>query len=411
MIRLSSKQLKDGMITAQSVFNQQGATFITRGTPLTERYIQRLQKLGVSNLSVTSLSTSAALPPPPDIVDERVREQSVRTIATAFTQLELQDSFDLGTLQNSADALLDSVLAMRSNLVQLSDIRTHDSYTFAHSVNVAILSTMLGSLCRFPREDLKMLTLGGLLHDVGKIDIPHKILNKPGALTDDEFTIMRTHAEKGRQRLAMLPGKGSSLLAAIAGQHHEFLDGRGYPRKLKGEGIHPFARIVAIADVYDALSSKRAYKKSYKPSIVHQIMTKNSTGHFQPDLLNLFFDNVAIFPVGTVLNTSLGYGIVKRVVFGQTQTPIITVFASKGANLLPRPFNVDLAQCPPDTIHHVIDETELINFIRHIGTDPVEFVIEEIEEERKSPDQRIGAAGLLHDSRRIQKEDVSRTRN
>lgn len=387
------------MVTAQSVFNQKGASFITRGTALTERYIQRLQKMGVSNLTVTSLSTTAALPPPPDIVDERVREQSVQTIAAAFTQLESQDSFDLGTLQGSADALLESVLSMRTNLVQLSDIRMHDSYTFAHSVNVAILSTMLGSLCRLPRNDLKMLTLGGLLHDIGKVDIPHKILNKPGALTEDEFVIMRAHAEKGRKRLAMLPGKGSSILATIAGQHHEFLDGRGYPRNLKDNEIHPFARIVAIADVYDALSSRRSYKKSYKPSVVHQIMTKNSNGHFHPELLNLFFDNVAIYPVGTVLCTNIGYGIVKRVAFGKTQTPVITVFATKDAKLVPRPFNVDLSQCPPDTIRNVMDDTELINFVRHIGTDPAIFVTKEIEADRGNPLQRVGAQGFLRDFR------------
>lgn len=366
------------MVTAQSVFNQKGASFITSGTPLTERYIHRLQKMGISHLAVTSLSPDAALPPPPGIVDERVREQSIRTIATAFTQLESQSSFDLGALQNSANDLLDSVLHMQSNLVQLSDIRMHDSYTFAHSVNVAILSTMLGSLCHLHRDELKLLTLGGLLHDIGKVDIPYKLLNKPGALTDEEFALMRSHAEIGRKRLLQLPGPNTAILANIAGQHHEFLDGRGYPRRLKGDAIHPYARIVAIADVYDALSSKRSYKKSYKPSVVHQIMTKNSVGHFSPELLELFFDNVAIYPVGTVMLTSLGYGIVKKVSFGKTLTPVITIFATKDAKLVPKPFNVDLSQCPADnTIHHAIDDTELINFVRVIGVDPAIFLREE----------------------------------
>lgn len=382
MIRLNLKQLKPGMIPAQSIFNARGGSFLTRGTQLTESYIHKLQKLGIDSINVTSLSPETKLPPPPDIVDEQVRIRAVKTISAAFAALEKNDQFDMHTLMQSAESLVKSVREMRENLVQLTDIRTHDAYTFAHSVNVAILCSMLGSLLNYSEEDIRVLTLGGLLHDIGKVDVPKNILNKPAALTDEEFVIMRSHAAKGAERLKKLKHLMAEQLARIAGQHHEHMDGRGYPKRLTADRLPEMSRICAIADVYDALSASRVYKKAYKPSVVHQIMTKNSPGHFDEELLKTFYDNVAIYPVGTVMKTGLGYAIVKRVSFGKTQTPIVTVFAAPDSKVLDKPFNVDLAQCPPDTIHHIVDEKDLVYFTRQIGVDPTEFIIKDIMEER-----------------------------
>lgn len=382
MIRLNTKQLKPGMVPAQSIFNAMGGAFLTRGTRLTENYIGKLQKIGIDSINVTSLSPETKLPPPPDIVDEQVRIRAVKTISSAFAALEKNDRFDIHTLMNSTESLVKSVREMRENLVQLTDIRTHDAYTFVHSVNVAILCSMLGSLLEYSEEKIRILTLGGLLHDIGKVDIPKSILNKPAALNDEEFKVMRTHAAKGRDRLKKLASPMAEQLAMIAGQHHEHMDGRGYPKRLTSDKLPEMSRICAIADVFDALSASRAYKKAYKPSVVHRIMTKNSPGHFDMELLSLFYDNVAIYPVGTVMKTALGYAIVKRVSFGKTQTPIVTVFATPDSKVLDKPFNADLAQCPPDTIHHVVDDKDLLFFTRQIGVDPTEFIVDDILEER-----------------------------
>ncbi|BEU88563.1 HD-GYP domain-containing protein [Selenomonas sp. TAMA-11512] len=388
MIRLNLKQLKPGMIPAQSIFNAKGGAFLTRGTQLTDSYIDKLEKIGIDSMNVTSLSTTSKLPPPPDIVDEQVRIRAVKTISSAFAALERNEQFDVNTLMNSAESLVKSVHEMRENLVQLTDIRAHDAYTYAHSVNVAILCSMLGSLLEYDEEQIRILTLGGLLHDIGKVDIPLEILNKKGSLTDDEFKIIRTHSAKGRERLKKLAIPMAEQLAMIAGQHHEHMDGRGYPDRVTEEKLPPMSRICAIADVFDALSASRAYKKSYKPNVVHQIMTKNSPGHFDTELLKLFFDNVAIYPIGTVMRTALGYAIVRRVSFGKTQTPVVTVFASLNARVHEKPFHVDLSQCPPDTIQHVIDGNDLVNFTHQIGVDPTNFIANDILEERARQQSR-----------------------
>ena len=374
MIRLKPNQLKTGMVTAQSIFNEKGAPFLVRGTPLTDRYIYRLRQLSVPELHVTSLSSNFQLQPPPDIVEERTRVQAVDNVAETFREAEENGRFDMTRLEKCADFLVRDIMAKKKNLVQITDIRLHDSYTFSHSVNVAVLSTMLGDLCGYSKRKLQIITLGGLLHDIGKLAVPTPILNKSGSLTAGEFKIIRRHPSEGRKILKELNSPIASILAIIAVQHHEHLDGSGYPYHVRGKSIHPYSRITAIADVYDALTSVRPYKRAYKPNVVYRMMMQNSTGHFDMDRLRLFFDNVAIYPVGTVMKTQLGYAIVKKVVFGHTLAPVVIVFADKNGNLLKKPFGVNLAHCRRDAIQYVMDDVELLTFIRHTGIDPAVFL-------------------------------------
>ncbi len=388
MIRLKPNQLKTGMVTAQSIFNEKGAPFLVRGTPLTDRYIYRLRQLSIPELHVTSLSSNFQLQPPPDIVEERTRVQAVDNVAETFREAEENGRFDMTRLEKCADFLVRDIMAKKKNLVQITDIRLHDSYTFSHSVNVAVLSTMLGDLCGYSKRKLQIITLGGLLHDIGKLAVPTPILNKSGSLTAGEFKIIRRHPSEGRKILKELNSPIASILAIIAVQHHEHLDGSGYPYHVRGKSIHPYSRITAIADVYDALTSVRPYKRAYKPNVVYRMMMQNSTGHFDMDRLRLFFDNVAIYPVGTVMKTQLGYAIVKKVVFGHTLAPVVIVFADKNGNLLKKPFGVNLAHCRRDVIQYVMDDVELLNFIRHTGIDPAVFLDDDLRAMKDYP--RIG---------------------
>ena len=389
MIRLKSNQLKTGMVTAQSIFNEKGAAFLVRGTPLTDRYIYRLRQLSVSELHVTSLSSNFQLQPPPDIIKEHTRVQAVENVAETFRQAEMHGQFNMSLIERCADLLVRDIMSKKKNLVQITDIRLHDSYTFSHSVNVAVLAAMLGNLCGYSKSKLQAITLGGLLHDIGKLAVPASILNKPGALTADEFKIIRRHPSEGRRLLKELKSPIASILAIIAVQHHEHIDGSGYPYHIHGKSIHPYSRITAIADVYDALTSVRPYKRAYKPNVVYQMMMHNSPGHFDMDRLRLFFENVAIYPVGTVMKTNLGYAIVKKVIFGHTLAPVVIAFADKNSGrLLKKPFGINLAHCRRDAIQYVMDDVELLNFIRHTDIDPAVFLDDDLRAMTDYP--RIG---------------------
>lgn len=371
------------MITAQSIYNPLGASYLTKGMELSPTYIERLEKAGFDGMTVTSLDPKLKLAPPDDIVQEKTRISAIQNVATAFHSVEENGTFDPAPLQGISENILQDIIAQQKNLVQLTDIRLHDTYTFAHSVNVAILSSLLGVLLKLSREEQLKLTLGGLLHDIGKITVPYEILTKAGHLTDDEWSVMQGHPEAGRQRLKkMFPN--DTLLSTIALQHHEHIDGSGYPNHLKGEQIHRYGRIVAIADVYDALTSVRPYKRAYTPSVAHRLMATCSPGHFDLDLLKLFFDNVAIYPVGTILKTQDGYAIVKKVEFGYTLTPVVCVFANREGKLLNAPSDLDLKEAPKGMLDGVISDSELYHFIHNINVDPAIFLQENTEKEDAS---------------------------
>lgn len=374
MINLPIKKLRPGMVTAQSIYNTKGASYLTRGTAVNEQYISRLKKLGVTSLAITSMTPAFTPRPPDDIIGEQTRIKAIHKVYDTFHELESTGELNVEPLTGVSENVLNDILSNRNNLVQLSDLRRHDDYTFSHSVNVAVLSTMLGSLCRYSKSDLLSLVLGGLLHDIGKVHVPTDILTKRGRLTPNEFSLMKMHPELGEENLKHLSVPNADLLAIIAGQHHEHLDGQGYPRHLMGDNIHRFARIVAIADVYDALTTQRSYKPAYKPHIAHRIMTRCSVGQFDLDLLHLFFNNVAIYPTGTVLKTTMGYAIVKKSEFGHTMTPQICIFADPEQKLIPQPFDVDLRSCPGETVQTVVEDIDLFPLCYRLNFDPAQLL-------------------------------------
>ena len=374
MISLPVQKLRPGMIVAQGVYNKEGASYLTRGTTMNDQYIDQLKKIGINSIAVTSMSSDFKIEPPEEIIQERTRVKAIHRVYGTFEKLDETGELNVEPLEETSESILVDILSNKNNLVQLTDIRKHDDYTFAHCVNVSVLSGMLGSIIHLERQDMLNLILGGLLHDIGKLVIPHEILTKTGRLNDNEFNIIKMHPKAGRDRLRTLPIPSAQILATIAMQHHEHMDGRGYPNHVMGDAIHRFSRIVAIADVYDALTSRRAYKPAYKPHIAFKIMTKCSPGQFDEDLLQQFFNNIAIYPVGTVLKTTLGYGIVKSSTFGYTLTPTICVFADGRQNLLQHPFDVDLRSCPPDTVQQAVEDSDLLPLMTKIRRDPAEFL-------------------------------------
>ncbi len=374
MIHLPLEDLKPGMISEQSIYDNTGSLVLARGTILSQEHIDRIAGLKLTELPVVSADPTLTIAPPDDVLAEATRSDAIKKIYGIFHNLEETGDLDPASLTPTAESILKNALENRENLVQLTDIRLHDNYTFGHSVNVAVLSAILGSLCKLSGAELIQLILGGLLHDIGKLIVPREILTKPEHLSDREFYIIKMHPEAGRLKLSTLPVPSAEILATIAGQHHEHMDGRGYPHQLEGDQIHLFARIVAISDVYDALTSARAYKPAYRPHTAYRIMTKCSPGHFDEKLLRLFFDSVAIYPVGTVLKTTMGYAIVKKTELGHTLTPTVCVFGDLSGAALDQPFTIDLRKFPPDTIVSALEEMELIPLLFRMRIDPSKYL-------------------------------------
>ena len=379
VLRIPIKKLKPGMIVSQSIYNKNGGSYLIKGQPLNDQYIKQLGRIGIPTVTVTSSDPNLKLPPPEDVVQEKTRVTAIKKVFDAFKSVEETGRLDAAAMQDVSDQIIMDLFKRKENLVQLTDIRLHDTYTFAHSVNVAILSAMLGMLCHYTKEDLSILTLGALLHDLGKIKVPEEILTKTTRLDNEEFDIIRHHPQEGANRIremgSTLPS--SSILIAIASQHHEHMDGKGYPNQLEGNQIHRFARIVAIADVYDALTSERPYKKAYTPSIAYNIMVNVNKGQFDRDLIGLFFNNVAIYPVGTVLKTTKGFGVVTHCEFGHTEKPRVCIFANHEGKMLPEPIRLNLAEVEGRPVEMVVTGIELLHFIHELSVDPSIYLVED----------------------------------
>lgn len=370
MIDLPLKKLRPGMVTAQSIYNSSGASYLTKGTELTRQYIDKLCSLGINDLHVMGYSSEVKLLPPEEILSEKTRVMAIQRVYDVFTQVEETGTFEVGPLASAATAMVADIVTRNGNLVQLTDIRVHDEYTFAHSVNVAMLSGMLGRLAHLPEGQIQELTLGGLLHDLGKVIVPPEILNKRGRLDKNEFDIIKHHPEVGFNKIRAMSLSEAHMLGIMALQHHEHMDGTGYPGRRKDKEIHLYGRICAIADVYDALTSSRPYKKAYSPAVAYHIMSNCSEGQFDDKMMKLFFSNVAIYPVGTVVKTSDGYGIVKKVEFGKTDRPLVIMFANKYEHILSEPREVSLHEYPEIKIEGVVDDSMLLTKIRNSGFDP-----------------------------------------
>lgn len=374
MICASTRKLRPGMITAQSIYNYKGGSYLTRGTVLNEQYIDRLKKLGIQSVAVTGLSTDVALPPPPDVVREQTRVEAIHSVFTCFDTMK-KGMLKIDDIEKSSEKILMDVLSSRGNLVQLTDIRTHDTYTFAHCVNVAVLAGMLGAYLGLEKRELLLLIKGAMLHDIGKITVPGGILTKAGRLDDHEMAVIRLHPEAGASRILAADIPDAKVLAAIAAQHHEHLDGKGYPRRLMGNEIHKYSRIVALADVYDALTANRPYKKPYRPHVAYRIMTACSAGQFDQELMSKFFNTVALYPVGTVMKTNCGYGIVRATSFGRTAAPDIVLFTDNNGGLRKEPLLVRMQNVPEVAVEAVAEDKELMSLIFDLRIDPSMYLL------------------------------------
>ncbi|MGL1863343.1 MAG: HD-GYP domain-containing protein [Pseudodesulfovibrio sp.] len=205
---------------------------------------------------------------------------------------------------------IDSVFRNDSAAAAICKLRNFDEYTYTHCINVAILAVILGKKLGYSREKLELIGMAGVFHDVGKSVIPTKILNKPGKLSDGEMNVMRTHPLRGYQSLKEQAGIPIEVLRGAL-EHHEKYDGSGYPRGLKGDEISDVARLLAVVDVYDALTSKRVYKDPMPPGKVLAMMYKWRVTDFHPNIVEQFIKSLGVYPVGSFVHLSTSeYGVV-----------------------------------------------------------------------------------------------------
>ncbi|WP_417565095.1 HD-GYP domain-containing protein [Marinobacter sp.] len=227
-------------------------------------------------------------------------EEAQQTAKSIMSGLRLGRTLDLNNARTVVNSCVESVLRNENALLMLTKIKHQDEYTAEHCINVAILAAAFGKHLGLLEGEIRNLALCGLLHDVGKTRIPDEILNKPGALTPQEFDVMRLHTTHGR---TILMGTNSSLNTAVdvAFSHHERMDGSGYPRGLQAQQIPYFAKIIGLVDTYDAITSNRVYDKSRASMQALEIIHRHRGTQFDEELTAAFIQMIGVYPPGSIV--------------------------------------------------------------------------------------------------------------
>lgn len=282
-----------GMCLAYNIYDADGHTLICSGSVLSELYIKRLNDYGFDGVYITDeLSKDIKIEP---VITPELRAEGL---------VQVRES-NIDGCKDVARKIVEQVLRRGVLSLDLTDLRSFDSYTYAHSVNVAVISCVVGFGLNLNSEELEQLVMAGLLHDLGKLVIPRQILNKPARLTNEEYDIMKTHSTVSYEIIKERWDISANVKAAVL-YHHENVDGSGYPAGREGDQMTLFTKIIHVADVYDALVSKRPYKNPYSPYEACEYLMGGGGILFDPKVVESLMLHVPFYPKGTQVKLSDG---------------------------------------------------------------------------------------------------------
>lgn len=358
MRKVSVHYLKPEMILGRDIVDADGCVLMASGLQLTEPLIQRLVQLGIRSVYIKDLIFGAT-EESQTAISEETRINTVKTVKENFKNLSQERQINTQSVQQVIDRMLDEILGNIDVLINLNTISTTDDYLFNHSVNVCTMAILTGISFGYSDQKLKELGTGALLHDVGKSLVDPPILKNDNPLTPEEYAELQKHTEYGfaiLRKASEIP-----LLAAhVAYQHHERWDGQGYPRKLRSSEIHEYARIVAVANMYDEMLLDRPNRPPYNTNQAINLLKKMSGVHFDPRCVDAMISHIAMYPSGTVVKLNTGeIGIVTQVNDDLPARPKVRITFDRFGKKLANPHEIDLANMTTINVSQVLTEKEL----------------------------------------------------
>ena len=358
------KQLKPGMYVLAIFTGKSSLKVKSEGYILNDYGINKLLKAGVTHLVVDPTKeksidkidkvlpdTSPSAPPPDKASPEKSSIKSIaKTLASLvsleqemgkahklyesakgiqqkiFTDIKLGKSPDIAVLQKTSDSMVASIFRNQDALACMSKLRSKNDYLIDHALSVSILMAIFAKHLHFQENVIKELTLGAFLHDVGMVLVSDSILNKTGKLTADEYQTVKRHVDQGLSILEDSPGL-SHLAIKLVSEHHERLDGAGYPNSLNADDISKYGKMMAIIDSYDAMTTDRVFKTSITPVEAFKVLIKESPTLYDEVLVSKFIQCLGVYPVGTLVKLKSGkLGLVSKLNAGKPLHPVVHVF-------------------------------------------------------------------------------------
>ncbi|MBM7615144.1 HD-GYP domain-containing protein [Alkaliphilus hydrothermalis] len=336
------QHVKAESFLAKPLINDNGHILLKAGAQLNESLIQKIQRMGFLALYIKDEHSQHEIE---DVIEAEVRQKATKSLQ-AFLEGSIDtrkmSTNDMKNLQNKEEevksvvkAIIDDLFLQKDIVMNMVDIKKVDDYTYGHCVNVMLLSVMVGIGANMNKQQLYDLAIGSLMHDVGKLFIPKEILLKPSGLTNDEYIAIQQHTTKGFEWLKNY-SEFSAPARSVSLQHHERVDGRGYPNGLKEKDIHIYSKITSITDVYDALTSDRYYRRALPAKEAIEYILGGGGQYFSIDLTRIFAKKVNPYPLGTLVRINGGMvGVVEVINNENFQRPIVKILQEKGVKVTP----------------------------------------------------------------------------
>lgn len=350
------------MKLAKTIYSSDGRVLLAEGIELNASLLNRLRHHGIRYLYIHDPRTDDL--EIPDLLTEETMRHAIGVIRRTFRDfIDRPGQNRSGVypyvgrqVREAMRMIVDDLSRNQDAMIMLLNMQLVDHFLYSHSLNVCIYATLLGMASGYQGEDLLALGMGAMLHDIGKTQIPRRVLTKSGQLNEEELAEMRRHAELG---YFLLKDEANIPLVAAhcAYQHHERIDGSGYPRGLEGKEIHEFAKWIAIVDSYDAMTSQRPYREPLLPHEAVEALYAGSGTQYDTEMLRVFRDKVAIYPIGIGVRLSTGQeAVVVDLNASSMQRPVVRVLTDEAGNELSQPYELDLSKHLSIVIREVLTE-------------------------------------------------------
>ncbi len=335
-----------GSVLIRTIYGYHGEVLLKKGLTLDQFYINKLKKLRINGVYISDgIYDEIEIT---SLISESLKNKAVCDVRKTFQLIDSpaidkkQAKQSYNVINNTVSEFVTEIQKKPDLCINMIDLKLFDDYTYFHCVNVALLSIVLGISIGLDNKEVRKLGEAAMLHDIGKVKVPKNVLNKNDKLSDREYQEIKKHVIWSHSYVKEKLHLNPHIVKGVS-EHHERWDGSGYPHNLKQKEISLFGRIIAIADVYDALISDRPYRKGYRPAEALEFLLANGDSDFDLELLEIFNRKIQPYPVGTLVKLSNNTkAIVQKVKPRFGTRPIVKVVESEGEKI--PPFIIDLGK-------------------------------------------------------------------